>query len=188
MTSTTKQRIADAFLELAQRRSLQKINVSQIVRAAEISRGTFYHHFVDIQDLINWIYHQEVTLPFREAIVSRNENLPDLSLTHVQALYRRRDYYCQAFRMEGQGTLCDYARNEIQENWTLFVEHLAAEYSIDEPARIKQMKVIAGMIAMGSYNSLVEWARRGMLTKPEQLCRDMDQIILPFIERIITGS
>lgn len=34
----------------------------------KINRGTFYYHFRDIQDLINWIYHTEVILPARNMI------------------------------------------------------------------------------------------------------------------------
>lgn len=183
MVNTTKERIAHSCLALAEKKSLQKISVSEIVETAGISRGTFYHHFVDIQDLINWIYHQEVTLPFRELIASDNETPSDLSAIHVHALYRRRDFYGQAFRMEGHGTLYDYARSEIQENWMLYVERLAAKSRVNDPAHIEQMKAIADMIALGSFNSLVEWARRGMLTTPAHLCYNMNQIILPFLEK-----
>lgn len=186
MINTTREKIACSLLALVPKKSLQKISVSDIIELAEVSRGTFYHYFTDIQDLINWIYHHEVTLPFRNTLASENETQPDLSLIHLRTLYRHRDFFCQAFRMEGPAALCNYARNEIRENWSLYVEQLAAKAHIYDPSHIKQIKTIADMIALGSINSLIDWARKGMLIPPEQFSLDMDRTILPFVQEIVS--
>ncbi len=188
MINTTKEMIARTSLMLVQKKSLQKISVSEIVSAAGISRGTFYHHFVDMQDLINWIFHQEVSVPFREAIRSADETPSDLSLLFLKALYRNRTFYCQAFRMEGPGTLYNYARTEILENWTLYFDRLTAKNHVNDAASLEQMKQLIEMVALGSFNSLVEWAREGMLTPPEQLSHTMDQQVLPLLAKFMPAA
>lgn len=188
MVNMTKKMIAETFLMLVKKKNLQKISVSEIVEAAGISRGTFYNHFVDIQDLINWIFHHEVTLPFREAMNSADETPSDLSLIYVKALYQRRGFYCQAFRTEGSGTLCDFARAEILENWMLYFKKLSAKNPAYVSEDIKQITPVIEMIALGSFNSLVEWARKGMLTTPEQVSHDMDKTILPFMRKLIPDN
>lgn len=51
---STKERIADEFYALTQKKNIDKISVKDIVEACEISRQTFYYHFRDIPDLIEW--------------------------------------------------------------------------------------------------------------------------------------
>ncbi len=50
-TSYTRFAIQRAFIECLKTRSPEKITVTEIVRMAEISRGTFYIHYLDIPDL-----------------------------------------------------------------------------------------------------------------------------------------
>ena len=47
--------IADQMRELMKRKPLSKIRITEICRAAEIERSTFYYHFKDKYDLIAWI-------------------------------------------------------------------------------------------------------------------------------------
>ena len=47
----TKQRIKTAFFDIMETKSIHKISVAEIVRKADISRATFYLHYLDIYDL-----------------------------------------------------------------------------------------------------------------------------------------
>lgn len=57
----TKKVIAYAFKDLAKSQDLNKISITQIMQHAEYRRQTFYDHFLDKEDLIIWIYEQEMT-------------------------------------------------------------------------------------------------------------------------------
>ena len=52
----TKQLLADALRRLLQTKRYADITVADIVRECGVSRYTFYYHFKDKQDLVNWIY------------------------------------------------------------------------------------------------------------------------------------
>ncbi|MBB6215858.1 AcrR family transcriptional regulator [Anaerosolibacter carboniphilus] len=47
----TKRAIYNALTELLQKKSIDKITVSELSEKAEINKGTFYLHYVDIYDL-----------------------------------------------------------------------------------------------------------------------------------------
>lgn len=51
MAERTKIWIADTMKKLLSSKSLDKIRVTEICRAAEIERPTFYYHFQDKYDL-----------------------------------------------------------------------------------------------------------------------------------------
>ena len=54
MPNFTKQAIKDSFLKLLNQQPLSKISVRSIVEDCGINRMTFYYHFKDIYDLVEW--------------------------------------------------------------------------------------------------------------------------------------
>lgn len=52
---TTKKAIAYAFKELLIEKPLNKITINDITNKCDINRQTFYYHFTDIIDLVEWI-------------------------------------------------------------------------------------------------------------------------------------
>lgn len=56
----TKQVLADALKELLTTHTFSKIKVNDIVEHCGINRQTFYYHFDDKYDLVNWIFFTEI--------------------------------------------------------------------------------------------------------------------------------
>ena len=54
MPVNMKDTIAEAFLAMTARKSIDKITVKDLVEACHISRQTFYYHFQDIVEVIEW--------------------------------------------------------------------------------------------------------------------------------------
>lgn len=54
MPIATKAIIADAFITLVCRESVDKITVKMLIQECHISRQTFYYHFHDILDVLEW--------------------------------------------------------------------------------------------------------------------------------------
>lgn len=52
---TTKKAIASSFKELLLEKPLPKITINDITDRCDINRQTFYYHFEDIVDLVEWI-------------------------------------------------------------------------------------------------------------------------------------
>jgi probable dihydroxyacetone kinase regulator len=55
MSETTKWALANSLKDLLQTRNLDRITVSDITDACGVNRMTFYYHFQDIYDLIDWM-------------------------------------------------------------------------------------------------------------------------------------
>lgn len=51
----TKKVIKDTFLKLLNEKEIKKITISEICQLADINRATFYHHYLDIYDLLDSI-------------------------------------------------------------------------------------------------------------------------------------
>ncbi len=59
MTNLTKQALADSLKRLLTHRTLDRITVQDVAEGAGISRKTFYYHFHDIYDLVEWLLTEE---------------------------------------------------------------------------------------------------------------------------------
>ena len=57
---TTKELLADSFLELAEKIPINKITIANIVDNCGVTQPTFYRYFKDKYDMIAWIYAREV--------------------------------------------------------------------------------------------------------------------------------
>lgn len=53
---STKRALAQSFRNLLSRRTLDKITVKDIVEDCGVNRQTFYYHFHDVYDLLEWIF------------------------------------------------------------------------------------------------------------------------------------
>ena len=56
MAEITKMWIADKMREIMKHKPIDKIRVTEICKAADIERPTFYYHFKDKYDLVAWMF------------------------------------------------------------------------------------------------------------------------------------
>ena len=60
MSAKTKYALSAALQELLNHMTLDHITVKDIVDRAHVSRQTFYYHFSDVYDLLEWSFHEAV--------------------------------------------------------------------------------------------------------------------------------
>ena len=64
----TKVMLAESLKELLKTKSLEKITVRQLVENCQVNRQTFYYHFHDIYELVEYMFFVELDKIFDEAI------------------------------------------------------------------------------------------------------------------------
>ena len=77
-----------ALADLLQEKPLDKITVTDVVKRAEINRGTFYAHYTDIPDVIQHLIHSTFAM-IRQALSQQAyplSEVPHALLSQVQAL------------------------------------------------------------------------------------------------------
>lgn len=72
MPSSTKEALSTALKKMMAVKPIDKITVKDIVELCGVNRQTFYYHFDDVYDLLEWVFEDdaEKTLP-REVIYDR---------------------------------------------------------------------------------------------------------------------
>lgn len=123
MAIDMKKLMAEGLLELCDEKPLCKITVGDIQLKTGVSRQTFYKHFQDKDDLIQYVYRTKIipswqspkddSFDFAEALVACYEN--DIK-------YRK--FMKQAVMLGGQNCLRDYMVNFANEFDCSWVEHV----------------------------------------------------------------
>lgn len=60
MRQSTKQALSETFKSLLETRTIDKITVKDIVAKCGVNRQTFYYHFRDIYDLMEWTLENDI--------------------------------------------------------------------------------------------------------------------------------
>ncbi len=89
MAERTKIWIAERMKKLMAEKPLDKIRVTEICRAAEIERPTFYYHFKDKYDLVAWIFFHDA---FETDILSESSAAEGLKKMRSNYLFYKRAY------------------------------------------------------------------------------------------------
>ena len=66
MSEITKKALAESLKKLLSKNKLNKITIKEITEDCGVNRQTFYYHFKDIYDLLEWIYKNEVIQEIEE--------------------------------------------------------------------------------------------------------------------------
>ena len=113
----TKNALAQAMKELMAERSMEKITVSDITERCFISRKSFYYHFKDKYDLVNWIYYTEFLSEMKDKDIHDWELVEQI----CKYFYKNRSFYGNALRVEGQNSFSDYFSEVLR---TIIKDHL----------------------------------------------------------------
>lgn len=97
----TKNALANSLKSQMQTTPFKKISVEKICAQCSMNRKSFYYHFKDKYDLINWIFDTEFY-----ALVKSKEFSDEWELLRIfcNYLYDNRSFYKKAFKIEGQNS------------------------------------------------------------------------------------
>ena len=103
-SGVTKKVLAYALKNLMETRPLNKITVGDICEACDMNRKSFYYHFQDKYDLVNWIFYTEF---FDEFQVERTSSA-DALVRLCEFFEKNREFYRNALKQQGQNSFYEY--------------------------------------------------------------------------------
>lgn len=113
----TKNALAQSMKELMQVTPMEKINIKDITGKCDLNRKSFYYHFKDKYELVNWIFYTEFVAEIND---NTNADSWDLVEKICIYLYDNKAFYINALSIKGQNSFSDYF-TEVTE--TLILAH-----------------------------------------------------------------
>ena len=154
MASFTRKAIMAAFVTLLNEKPLDKITIKDIVEECGINRNTFYYHFEDKYDLVNWYFQSGITrfLVELSAYSSWNALLAALETYFLE----NKVFYCNALAYNGQNSLQQYMFDYLRSIFEQNARELNPDASAEETRKIGQF------FAGAMMGILIPWVLSGM--------------------------
>lgn len=144
MSLTTKRALAASLKNMLSKRTLDKITVKDIVDDCNLNRQTFYYHFHDTYDLLEWLYVDET----KDIIDKLHEKKYSFLLVYI---LENKNIILNTYHSLDQ----DYAENKIKECVKPIIMEIikSASESISE----EDLNFVSDLYSYSLIGLLIDW-------------------------------
>lgn len=167
----TKDVISQSFKNLMEKKSFDKITISDISDEAKINRQTFYYHFHDKYELLNTIFYNDVIVELIDGFSI--DNWAEKFLTMLNTLKKDSKFYKNALHTSYGGEFRAYLLNLTQKLLYNLIGTLTGENSVDDLDRV----YVAKFFAYGITGTIIDWITTGMKDSPKFITNHLKDII-----------
>ena len=163
-----EKRLIESFKELAKKIPIEKITIQDIAEGAGVIRPTFYNHFQDKYQLLEYIFKSEVIVPVKPLI--QNDMLDDAVVLIFVRMLEDKEFYGRVYRLQGQNSFESIVKDSLYEILLDFIR----EYSDNKVSRYKLLshETLARYYSEFLGFIFIVWIRDGMIVSPQEM-RDL---------------
>lgn len=169
----TKKAIATGMKELAKKKNFDKITVSDITEACGLNRQTFYYHFQDKFELVNWIYYNELILNVTDQLTY--DNCTEKVLQMLQRMKEEEYFYVNTLKASVKNEFEEYLLKVTCELFCEIIGRIAKKnIKLDED----EIRFIAEFYSYGITGTITAWVSKGMKETPEYIATQLRKLAL----------
>ncbi len=181
MSNLTKRALLAAFGELLEKKSFNKITVSDLTELCGVNRMTFYYHFQDIYELMIWGLETCVL----------NVDKSCTTYAHWQEGYLK----IYRFALEHQVYITKIFQTMKQENLEHHLHRIVRSMVMEviddkldgRPMSREDREFTAQACAYILVGVMVDWVNRGMKEEPERMVRRVGRLMNGMIDKAALG-
>lgn len=128
-SSITKKALAASLKSLMTEVPFTKINIADICERCQMNRKSFYYHFRDKYELVNWIFDTEFIEAVKDSRCVTVESAFDVLLCYF---YDNRNFYRKALQIDGQNSFSEHFRELCQPVFTAALENTYEDKKVTE--------------------------------------------------------
>ena len=172
----TKEIIKDTFWEILEEKPYNKITVQDIVNRCRVNRNTFYYHFQDIYDLVEWTCIEDTEKVLKE---NRTYDTWQEGFLAVFALAKKDKVFIDnIYRSVSLEMLEQYLYRLVYP----LLKNVVDEKSKGFPVRDEDKEYIAHFYKYAFVGVLLDWVRHDMSESPESIVEKVSRIVGGTIE------
>lgn len=169
----TKMKMAIALKELMNSNSFEKITVSDITEKCMVHRQTFYYHFQDRYELLDWLIYTELLEPFMNDI--NLDNMYEKFKTLFTVMAKDKRFYQTALKMN-TGDIMGFVSRVANEQLANALRVLGRENEIVISSE-NDNSLIAEFFGYGFSGVVMSWSQRGMKESPEEMTNEIINLV-----------
>ena len=172
--NATKLAFAVALKNLLNTKEMSAVRIQDLCRLCGTERPTFYYHFRDKYDLVNWIFDTE----FMELVRAHELNITVRSFdfderwenieVFCRYFYDNRIFYRSVLKVEGQNSFSSHFREFLQPLLRLRVEDMLEE---------EVPQIVYDFVADGIVCAIKRWLLEKNCISPEEMLKSLKKLI-----------
>ena len=111
--------LAESFKQIAKRESIEKITIKEITDGAGVIRPTFYNHFQDKYELLEWIVNKDLMEPAQ--LLFDNGFWSESVVLILKNIYKDKEFYTNAGKLDGQNSFEEICNKAICRGISSFI-------------------------------------------------------------------
>jgi probable dihydroxyacetone kinase regulator len=167
----TKKALANSLKEITKTKSLSKISIKDIVDGCGLNRQTFYYHFKDKFDLVNWVYCTE-----SNECIANNRYYNNWTLGMLKMLnyfIENKSFYTNILKTKGQNSFSEYLFDYAYELIMSIINYLCLNKQLSK----KDKNFICRFYTHSFVGTVVDWIQCGMLDSPESIVNKIEKTV-----------
>jgi probable dihydroxyacetone kinase regulator len=173
----TKKAIALGMKELTKKKSFDKITVQDITEICGLNRQTFYYHFQDKYELVDWIYYNEAISLIVNDLTFDNW---DKKLLEMLTKMKEEDYFYEnTLKASLENEFKEYLYQVASELFCDIIDRIAErdiKDSIDGEIREDSKRFFSKFFAYGIVGIIISWAQNGMKESPQYVASHLKSL------------
>ncbi len=161
--------LANSFKELAKKKPVEKITIKEITDGAGVIRPTFYNHFHDKYELLEWIIREELLRPLWQEVQKDHQREGVVAV--MDRLEEDQAFYLNVVDMEGQNSFEELLKEALSDAF----QQLISEQRLQRKAPFAWLtpKVVADAYAAFMGFILIQWIKNYRNIPKEELVETM---------------
>ena len=181
MASGTKEALADALRQMMTLKPIDKVTVKDIVEICGVNRQTFYYHFDDVDDLLEWVFEDDMEHAMPKEVVA-DRALDDV-MNYIIYLEENGSFTLNVYNSNSRIYMLRYLKRKMKECITAYAVLVSEGMNIDR----QDFDFVTEFYACCAIGFISEWLDHGMqlpreITR-ERIIKTMDNSVEAILKR-----
>ena len=156
MATTTKSDLAAALKKMMEIKPIEKITIKDLVEICGVNRQTFYYHFDDVYDLLEWIFEEDANRVLPNEV--RYDQWREYVSMFFSYLYDNKSFAMNVYNSNSRLYMLRYLKGRLEECIRSFAAIASENMSIDR----HDFDFVVEFYANGVIGLISQWMDLGM--------------------------
>ena len=180
----TRELLAECFKSLLLTTPFEKITIKMITDEAGLIRPTFYKHFQDKYEVMEWIFTSEVTDSVD--LLIRNGMSDEAFVMLCRLLDKDRKFYRRACAVEGTNSFPDLLTRYIHKTLVAVMDQYPPDAK--EVSPLLTNEVLASYYTHGTVRLICDWLTNELAFSAEELAASMKYLLSHSFQELVKAD
>lgn len=171
LTKMTKSLFADSLKKYMKEKTIEKISVKEIAEDCGLNRRTFYRHFKDIYDLLEWICKNDLEDTMKESLDFKHWKTCFFYLLNY--FYENKKISYSLIHFSNRKYIETVIYNSINNIIVQVIKENKSQFKLS----IKDEQFFCNFYSLSFTSLLLQWIELGMKDSPECLVENLSKIL-----------